>query len=184
LHEDPATNHRARNPLEEIDWSLRHGLGFVHLTCSRPQFTEASKKHAGVWIGFYSGQAARRVRSAQDDLGCAHAGVTGFVRAESEGNAKMTGVQAMRKQRKQHGPREPQDYRSNSADQFPAIAKYVKGYGHIEIGDQEGFGFVVRALDYGGLVFEDHTPSTLVESMTALEKALAKWFDEQGIDLE
>ena len=32
---------------------------------------------------------------------------------------------------------------------------------HIEIGDQEGFGFTVRALDYGGVVFEDDKPRTL-----------------------
>ena len=48
---------------------------------------------------------------------------------------------------------------------FPAIAKWVQGYGHIEIGDQERFGFVVRALDYGGLVFEDDKPDTLAEAM-------------------
>jgi hypothetical protein len=35
----------------------------------------------------------------------------------------------------------------------PAIARWVRGYGHIEIGDQEMFGFVARALDYGGLAF-------------------------------
>ena len=29
---------------------------------------------------------------------------------------------------------------------FPAVAKYVRGYGYVEIGDQESFGFVVRAL--------------------------------------
>jgi hypothetical protein len=38
---------------------------------------------------------------------------------------------------------------------FPAIATWVRRYGHIEIGDQEQFGFVVRALSYGNLVFED-----------------------------
>ena len=41
---------------------------------------------------------------------------------------------------------------------FPAIARYVRGYGYVEIGDQEGFGFVVRAIGYGGLDFEDDTP--------------------------
>ena len=66
---------------------------------------------------------------------------------------------------------------------FPAIAMWVKSYGHIEIGDQEGFGFVVRALDYGGMVFEDHRPSTLAEAMAALEKGLAEWFDGEGIEL-
>src|SRR5262245_9458363 len=67
---------------------------------------------------------------------------------------------------------------------FPAIAKWVRGYGDIEIGDQETFGFVARALDYGGLVFEDDKPDTLAEAMAALEKGLAKWFEEQGIELE
>lgn len=62
---------------------------------------------------------------------------------------------------------------------FPAVAKWVSGYGHIEIGDQEGFGFVVRAIDYGGVAFEDDTPTTLAEAMAALEKGLAEWFEEQ-----
>ena len=67
---------------------------------------------------------------------------------------------------------------------FPPIAKWVQGYGHIEIGDQEMFGFVVRALDYGNLAFEDDKPDTLAEAMAALEKGLAKWFEELGIKLE
>jgi hypothetical protein len=67
---------------------------------------------------------------------------------------------------------------------FPAIAQWVRGYGHIEIGDQEMFGFIVRALDYGGLAFEDDKPDTLAEAMAALEKGLRKWFDEQGIALD
>ena len=67
---------------------------------------------------------------------------------------------------------------------FPAIAKYVEGCGHIEIGHQEMFGFVARALDYGGLVFEDDKPDTLAEAMAALETGLAKWFKEQGIEVE
>jgi hypothetical protein len=68
-------------------------------------------------------------------------------------------------------------------EQFPAIAQWVQDR-HIEIGDQEGFGFVVRALDYGGLVFEDNKPRTLAEALAALEKGLTKWFDEQGIELD
>lgn len=65
---------------------------------------------------------------------------------------------------------------------FPAIAKWVRSYGHIEFGDQESFGFVVRALDYGGLVFEDDKPDTLVEAMAALEKGLAEYFEREGIE--
>jgi hypothetical protein len=66
-------------------------------------------------------------------------------------------------------------------DLFPAVAQWVRG-GHIEIGDQETFGFVARALDYGGLVFEDDRPATLAEALAALEKGLADWFDEQAIE--
>jgi hypothetical protein len=65
---------------------------------------------------------------------------------------------------------------------FPAIAKWVRDYGHIEIGDQEGFGFVVRALDYGGLAFEDDRPGTLAEALAALEDGLARWFEEEGTE--
>jgi hypothetical protein len=65
---------------------------------------------------------------------------------------------------------------------FPAVAKWVSGYGHIEVGDQEGFGFVVRAIDYGGVVFEDDSPTTLVEAMAALEKGLADYFEQEGIE--
>ena len=39
------------------------------------------------------------------------------------------------------------------------------------------FGFVVRALDYGGLAFEDDRPDTLAEAMAVLEMGLRKWFD-------
>lgn len=65
---------------------------------------------------------------------------------------------------------------------FPAVAKWVRGYGHIEVGDQEGFGFVVRALDYGGQVFEDDKADTLAEALAALEKGLAEYFEREGIE--
>jgi hypothetical protein len=67
---------------------------------------------------------------------------------------------------------------------FPAIARWVRGYGHVEIGDQEMFGFVARAFDYGGLVFEDDRPDTLAETMAALEKGLAEYFKREGIERE
>jgi len=74
--------------------------------------------------------------------------------------------------------------RGQVAEQFPAVARWVQVYGRIEIGEEEGFGFVVRALASGGLVFEDNRPDTLAEAMTALERGLKKWFEEQGFDLE
>ena len=67
---------------------------------------------------------------------------------------------------------------------FPTIARYVRGGGYIEIGDQEIFGFVVRAIGYGGLDFEDDRPDTLAEAMAVLEAGLAWWFEEQGVDLD
>jgi hypothetical protein len=66
---------------------------------------------------------------------------------------------------------------------FPAIAQWVRD-GHIEIGDQESFGFVVRALDYGGVVFEDDKPNTLAEAMASLERGLAEHFKRERIELE
>lgn len=65
---------------------------------------------------------------------------------------------------------------------FPAIAKWVRDYGHIEIGDQEMFGFVTRALGYGGMVFEDNKAETLAEAMAALEKGLAEYFEREGVE--
>jgi hypothetical protein len=67
---------------------------------------------------------------------------------------------------------------------FPAIAQWVRGYGHIEVGDQEMFGFVTRALDYGGLAYEDDRPDTLAEAMAALEKGLTAYFEREGIEPE
>ena len=66
--------------------------------------------------------------------------------------------------------------------EYPAIARWVSGYGHIEIGDQEGFGFIVRSIDYGGVIFEDDRPDTLAEAMAALEKGLADYFEQEGIE--
>ena len=65
-----------------------------------------------------------------------------------------------------------------------AVGQWVRGYGHIEVGDQETCGFVARALDYGGLAFEDDRPDTLAEALAALERGLTKWCREQGIELE
>jgi len=63
---------------------------------------------------------------------------------------------------------------------FPNLAKWVQGYGWIEIGEQEQFGSVAKALDAGGLVFEDDRCNTLGEAMQSMEVALSAWFKEQG----
>ncbi len=55
-----------------------------------------------------------------------------------------------------------------------------QGCGHVEIEDQKSVGFVVRALEYGGLDFEGDTPKTLAEAMPVLEAALSEWFEKAG----
>ena len=77
----------------------------------------------------------------------------------------------------------PSPKQGNVESMFPAIARYVRGYGYAEIGDQESFGFVVRASGYGGVDFDDETPETLAEEMTVLEAGLARWFEEQSVEL-
>ena len=72
--------------------------------------------------------------------------------------------------------------REHLAGQFPAVARWVQGYGLIEIGGQDGF--VVRALDSGSVVFEDSKAGTLAEALAALERGLARWFKGRGIEVE
>ncbi len=66
---------------------------------------------------------------------------------------------------------------------FPTVSKWVQHGGWIEIGEQQGFGFVVRALDEGGLTFEETKASSLDEAMIALERGIAKWLVENEVDL-
>ena len=61
---------------------------------------------------------------------------------------------------------------------YPNVAEWVNGCGWIEIGDQDWQGFVVRALDGGGMIFEKEGCKTLAEAMAALDKGLGKWFQE------
>ncbi len=92
----------------------------------------------------------------------------------------------LRQQRDAHrvGMVKPTAEQQGVEQMFPAIAQWVRGYGHIEIGDQEGVGFVVQALDCGGLAFEDDRPDTLAEAMAALEKGLSAYFEREGIEVE
>ena len=43
------------------------------------------------------------------------------------------------------------------------------------------FGFVARALGYGGLAFEYDRPDTLAEALAARERGLAEYFERDGI---
>jgi hypothetical protein len=67
----------------------------------------------------------------------------------------------------------------NINEHFPAIAKWVRSYGWIEIGDQESVGFVARALDWGGMIFEDRKAKTLAEALASLERGIADHLEQE-----
>jgi hypothetical protein len=57
--------------------------------------------------------------------------------------------------------------------QFPAIGQWVQESGWIEVGRRHEAGFVARALDDAGPVFENNSSTTLAEALAVLEEALA-----------
>jgi hypothetical protein len=57
--------------------------------------------------------------------------------------------------------------------QFPAIGRWVRESGWVEVGRRKEAGFVARALDDAGVVFEDNSSTTLAGALAALEQALA-----------
>jgi len=65
---------------------------------------------------------------------------------------------------------------------YPTVAQWVKGCGWIEIGDQEGLGFTVKALDLGGVVFEDAECRSLAEALASLESGLVVAMKQRGIN--
>lgn len=70
-------------------------------------------------------------------------------------------------------------HRSTRVDQqFPAIGQWVQESGWIEVGRRKDSGFVARALDDNGLVFENDRSNTLAEAMAALEEGLTGRFKD------
>jgi hypothetical protein len=67
--------------------------------------------------------------------------------------------------------------------QFPAINQWVQESGWIEVGRRKEAGFVARALDDAGLVFENNSSTTLAEALAALEEGLAVQFRDHGAGL-
>jgi len=63
---------------------------------------------------------------------------------------------------------------------YPNIARWVKGYGWIEIGSDGMRASWVRVLDEGGMIWEGGDPSqSLDATLRELDLALAEWFREQ-----
>jgi hypothetical protein len=57
---------------------------------------------------------------------------------------------------------------------FPALVRWVKTQGRIEIGIRERQGFMARALDDGGIVFEGKTGKSVGEALTAVQQKFAQ----------
>jgi hypothetical protein len=92
----------------------------------------------------------------------------------------------LRRVREEHrvGMVEPSSEQEKAGAVFPVIDRWVREYGWIEIGVQELFGFVARALHEGGTQVEDERADTLAEALAVLEAGLARWFEEQGIAID
>ena len=93
--------------------------------------------------------------------------------------AQDGGLDHARRLRSRNPPSITQD--TLLAAMYPTVAIWVRRGGWIEIGQQEQFGFVVRALDERGLVFENTEARTLDEGMTALERGIAEQSDDEGV---
>ena len=57
---------------------------------------------------------------------------------------------------------------------FPAVVRWVKTQGRIEIGVEGGQGFVARALNDGGMVIEGKGDKSVGEALTALQRRIAQ----------
>lgn len=68
---------------------------------------------------------------------------------------------------------------ADAGRQFPAVNQWVQGSGWIEVGWRKDAGFVARALDEAGVVFENNSSNTLAEALAALEEGLAGRFRDQ-----
>jgi hypothetical protein len=77
-------------------------------------------------------------------------------------------------------PENQDETKADIESAYPNVAEWVAGCGWIEIGDQDWQGFVVRALNAGGMIYETEGCRTLGEAMAALEKGLGKWMQENG----
>ena len=63
---------------------------------------------------------------------------------------------------------------------YPKVAEWVQGCGWIEIGNQDWQGFVVRALNEGGVIYEKEGCRSLRTQWTPSKRALGKWLRENG----
>jgi hypothetical protein len=70
--------------------------------------------------------------------------------------------------------------RRTFAELYPNVARWVRGYGWIELGDDLPGPAFVLALDEGGIIWAgEATYPTVDDALQALDAALATWLREQ-----
>jgi hypothetical protein len=79
-----------------------------------------------------------------------------------------------------NGMRTVQSRQGPFAKAYPNVARWVHGYGWIEIGEDLPGRSFIRALDEGGLIWEGEPAYPSVDAaLQALDDALAKWLHEE-----
>jgi len=65
---------------------------------------------------------------------------------------------------------------------YPTVARWVKDFGWLEIGQDHMSRSFIRALEEGGMVWEgqEHSP-TRDDALQDLEAGLRAWMQEQGL---
>ena len=62
---------------------------------------------------------------------------------------------------------------------YPAVAKWTKGGGWIEVGYDDYSRSFIRVLDIGGMIWEGKTRYRSVDAaLRAAEKAVSRWYAE------
>ena len=66
------------------------------------------------------------------------------------------------------------------AEHYPALRRWVQGYGWIEVGQAPGSPALVRVLDEGGLIWESSPQDVNIDdALDAAEAAVRKWLREE-----
>jgi hypothetical protein len=64
---------------------------------------------------------------------------------------------------------------------YPAVAEWTKGWGWIEMGQDDFSRSFIRVLDIGGMIWEGkYKYGSVDEALKAAEKAIEKWHEENG----
>jgi hypothetical protein len=68
---------------------------------------------------------------------------------------------------------------SGFEERYPALTRWMKDQGWIEVGDIDGSRSMIQVLDMGGMVWEgDASYESLDDAFQAAEKAIAEYWRE------